>query len=141
MKTFIRQCFCKSNGVEFVCEDKFDASSIDLLYCPKCSDRAELGSLILDLEEVYEQTIGIWAIKFNDSVLKEQDEDFRDQDEYYKDLFRSGKITFKFLKDDLEHHKVAIYGVKKIPARELAEYSIEKDERKKHDIKAVKKLN
>ena len=141
MKNFIRQCFCKSNGAEFVCEDKFDASSIDILYCPKCSDRAELGSLILDLKEAFEMPIGIWAIKFNKSVLKEQDDDFKDEDEYYKDLFKSGEITFKFLKDEPKHHKVVIYGVKKIPARELAESSIEKDERKKHDIKAVKKLN
>lgn len=140
MKTFIRQCFCKENGAEIYFANNFDDSSIDELYCPQCSDRARLGTLMLDLIQVYDQPLGIWGIKFSKPVLKIQDKNFVDLDDYFINLFKDKKIIFKFLKADSKDHQCKIIGIKKEPARDLADDAIKKDLRNKHKLRRKRKL-
>lgn len=95
---WLKRCFCKKNAIEFQSTRKIDEKSVDILFCPECSEYASEGSLLIKLlEEEFPPSPGIWGIKFNKEVLKEQDQDFKDTKEYYERLFLGGKCTFNLI--------------------------------------------
>lgn len=139
MKKLILKCYCHEGGMEFYFGDNFDATSIDTLYCPHCSEYAAYGSLLIRLHQAYDVEPGIWGIKFNDIVLKEQDKNFRKSSDYFINLFTSGKITFSFLKSPKDYEILGIAGETRALEAEIKK-DIEKDARKKHKPKPIKKL-
>ena len=139
MKKFIRKCYCQEGGMEFRCQNNFDATSIDILYCPRCSEYAAPDALLINIIKAFDIDLGIWGIKFNKEVLKVQDKNFRDSADYFCDLFVSGKIIFDFIKSHKDYEMIGIAGETKVYEKEIKK-DIEKDLRKKHKPKPIKKL-
>ncbi|NIP32979.1 hypothetical protein GWN26_07550 [Candidatus Saccharibacteria bacterium] len=90
MKKVSIKCFCKKTTAEFRLVKGFTRNVVDVLWCPFCSDRASGNALMINVTDVPE-LVGVWAIKYNQVVLKEADPKFRNQDDYYIGLFKSGK--------------------------------------------------
>jgi hypothetical protein len=132
--------------VEFLFGDGFDASSIDILYCPQCSEMAPRSSLLVNLKEAFDLETGIWAIKFHPYVLERQNSTFEDKRDYYVDLWNKKKIIFRLLTGPKgKKFKWNIIGLKgetlDVRYSFEIEKTIEKDRRKKHKPKRIKKLN
>lgn len=141
MKKFIRQCYCEENGMEFESDNKYDATSVNILYCPKCVQYAWNNTLLVRIKEAFDIEPGIWGIKFNKEMLREQDRDYKEENEYLIDLFKGNKIIFSFLKSSDKHE---ILGIKADLSdgeyEKMARNDIDKDMRKKHNPKRIKKL-
>lgn len=149
MKTFTRQCYCQRNGVRFQCQNKFDATSIDVLYCPECSEFAARDTLLINLEVAFDTPLGIWGIKFNNQALKKQDPKFVESRDYFIDLFKDKKCTFEFIAQKPKKYRYSIIGLKgeypsQTPSQKYSEKArrpIDKDLRKKHNPPRITKLN
>ena len=115
IKTFTKDCFCKKESVNFVCD--FSENVVDEVYCPNCSDRASDDSLLIKITAI-PGMMGIWGIRYNKVVLKDLDSNFKDDEEYLIKVFekkcsfekiprRTSQAFYEIvgLKGNLSHHK------------------------------------
>lgn len=143
MKRFVRKCLCEKNGMEFQAQDNFDANAVDEFYCPRCLDRAMPGTLMINLQKVFDIETGIWGVKFNEAVLSEQDKDFKKGRDYLINLFKSGRIIFGFLAKPghvLSYEVLGLMG--ETMDEEFVEEvkkDMEKDQRKKHKPRLMRR--
>ena len=127
--------------MEFKADNKYDATSVDVLYCPKCVQYAWNSTLLLRLKDTLDIEPGIWGIKFNKEVLSEQDKDFKGDGEYYIDLFTDKKVIFSFIKSSKDYDIVGLKAeLNESEYNEIAKKDIEKDMRKKRNPKRIIKL-
>lgn len=146
MKKDYISCYCGKNNTKFLFSKDFSVLTVDVLYCPQCSELAPNKSLLINVKVAYELKIGVWAIKFNPTILKEQDRNFKDKENYYLNLWDENKIFFKMLSGRAgEESRWELIGLKGTTPEVKYSFEVEKvitkDRRKKHSPKRIKKLN
>jgi len=111
MPAFTKKCFCKKNKIKFHADKNLDEEAVDVLYCPFCVDRASDEAFIVHVTGIPEM-IGLWAIWYNKSYLKEADKNFRNEDDYFMDLFASGRCVFGAIWKKRKKPAYEIVGIK-----------------------------
>lgn len=97
-----KKCFCNKKEINLRLGKGFTEDVIDILYCPDCLDQAGPETLVINVLRS-PGNIGLWGIKFNKVVLKEQDPDeYIDKYLYFAGVFIMQKCIFDFIPKDVK---------------------------------------
>ncbi len=110
MNKFTITCFCKKSNVKFRSPAGYGAEIIARLYCPFCSDRAPEEALFIEVNGVPKKN-GLYAIAWNQGVLKYMEPDFHDQELWYRHFFGKKKLIFDFIPPQNGHTKKSLYEI------------------------------
>lgn len=98
----MKKCYCNGKNIELRLAKGFTEDAIDVLYCPDCLDQAGPETLVVNVLRAPGRA-GLWGVKFNKTVLKEQDPDgFTDKYLYFAGVFVMQKCSFGFLPRDVK---------------------------------------
>ncbi|MBU0731918.1 hypothetical protein KKC88_03505 [Patescibacteria group bacterium] len=97
-----KKCFCNKKKIKLRLAKDFTENVIDILYCPDCLDQAGPETLVVNVLRD-KNNIGLWGIRFNKIVLKDQDpEEYIDKYLYFAGVFIMQKCIFDFLPKDVK---------------------------------------
>lgn len=96
MTKFTITCFCKKSNIKFRSANNYGASIIARVYCPHCSKRAPEEALFIKVNGVPKKD-GIYAIDWNQGILKYMAPGFHDHEHWYRDFFGKKKLIFDFI--------------------------------------------
>lgn len=98
----MKKCYCQKKNIKLRLAKGFTEDAVDILYCPECLDQAGPETLVIDVQRSRGNT-GLWGIKFNKLVLKDQDPDeYIDKYMYFAGVFIMQKCIFNFLPADIK---------------------------------------
>lgn len=122
MTRFTITCFCRKTNLKFRSLANYSAEIITRLYCPKCVDRAPEEALLIRVFKTPKND-GLYALDWNQGVLKYLDPKFRDQESWYANFFGKKKLIFDFLPNKKPERFYEIVGQKKdFALQELTTY-------------------
>jgi hypothetical protein len=111
MTRFTITCFCKKSNIRFRSPAGFGAEIIARVFCPFCCDRAPEEALFIRVEGMPRKT-GLYAIDWNQGVLKYMAPDFHDHEHWYRDFFGKKKLIFDFIPPKSKKALYEIVGLK-----------------------------